>query len=72
VEEQRKAFKAISEKIYELASSDKLEFNTLYKQYCPMAFDNTGAFWLSDSKEILNPYFGEKMLKCASVKENIN
>ncbi len=71
VEVQRKAFKALSERMYELASSNKLEFNTLYKQYCPMAFDDTGAFWLSDSKEIRNPYFGDKMLKCGRVEETL-
>lgn len=71
VEVQRKAFKALSERMYELASSNKLEFNTLYKQYCPMAFDDTGAYWLSDSKEIRNPYFGDKMLKCGRVEETL-
>ena len=38
-----------------------------YRQFCPMAFDFKGAFWLSDSEEILNPYFGEEMLTCGNV-----
>ena len=42
-----------------------------YRQYCPMAFDNTGAFWLSDSDKILNPYFGEAMLTCGNVEEEL-
>ena len=43
----------------------------IYKQYCPMAFDNTGADWYSDSEEILNPYFGDRMLRCGKVTQVI-
>lgn len=43
----------------------------VYVQHCPMAFDNTGGDWLSDSDEILNPYFGKMMLHCGSVTETI-
>jgi hypothetical protein len=43
----------------------------LYVEYCPMAFDDKGASWLSSSKEIRNPYFGDKMLTCGEVKETI-
>jgi membrane fusion protein, copper/silver efflux system len=39
----------------------------LYEQRCPMAFDNRGASWLSDSAAILNPYFGASMLRCGEV-----
>ncbi len=42
---------------------------TGYRQYCPMAFDFAGAFWLSDSEQILNPYFGDAMLTCGNVEE---
>jgi Cu(I)/Ag(I) efflux system membrane fusion protein len=35
-----------------------------YRHHCPMAFDNTGAPWLSDSDDIRNPYFGDQMLTC--------
>ena len=43
----------------------------IYVQHCPMADDNAGADWLSLDKEIRNPYFGDKMLKCGSVAETI-
>ncbi|MCF6278752.1 MAG: efflux RND transporter periplasmic adaptor subunit [Flavobacteriaceae bacterium] len=43
----------------------------IYNQFCPMANDNKGAYWLSLEKEIKNPYFGDKMLNCGSVKEII-
>ena len=48
-----------------------LESGTIYKQYCPMAFGNTGAYWLSNSKDIYNPYFGDKMLKCGRIASEI-
>jgi hypothetical protein len=44
---------------------------SVYVAYCPMANNNEGANWLSNDKEIKNPYFGDKMLRCGSVKETI-
>jgi hypothetical protein len=54
-----------------LVKGGKLSSGSLYLEYCPMANENTGAFWLSNEKEIKNPYFGSMMLKCGSVKETI-
>lgn len=71
VENQRDHFNALSENIYKLVMSTDAIDEKLYKQYCPMAFDNTGAYWLSAEKEINNPYFGDKMLHCGSVKEEL-
>jgi hypothetical protein len=36
-----------------------------------MAADGKGASWLSDKREVRNPYYGDKMLTCGSVKESI-
>ncbi|ELR73106.1 MerP [Fulvivirga imtechensis AK7] len=66
----REHFDQMSQNIYALAKAKNTGM-TLYKQHCPMAFDNQGAYWLSSSKEIRNPYFGDKMLKCGAVKETI-
>ena len=49
-----------------------LKSGTVYKQYCPMAFGNTGGHWLSNTKAIQNPYFGDKMLKCGRIDAEIN
>lgn len=43
----------------------------VYEQYCPMADDDKGAYWLSLSKNIKNPYFGEDMLGCGETKSII-
>jgi hypothetical protein len=41
----------------------------LYLDFCPMADDNKGAVWISETKEITNPYFGKDMATCGSVKK---
>lgn len=67
---QREKFEPVSEWM-----EDKLQgaltSGTIYKQHCPMAFNNRGASWLSSSKDVLNPYFGDKMLKCGRVEAEI-
>ncbi len=71
IEEQREAFEALSISMYDLVKAGGAGL-TVYKQYCPMAFDDKGAFWLSNEKQVLNPYFGASMLRCGSVQETIN
>lgn len=43
----------------------------VYSEFCPMADNNKGAYWLSLEKEIRNPYYGEAMLSCGEVKAEI-
>lgn len=72
VEEIRSDFDDLSQQVYALVKDNAANKDqTVYKQYCPMAFNNEGAFWLSDKEEIRNPYFGDKMLKCGKVQEEI-
>lgn len=40
----------------------------LYQDFCPMADNNKGAIWISETKDIKNPYFGSDMLTCGSIK----
>lgn len=44
---------------------------TLYVDYCPMANNNKGAYWLSGTEEIRNPFMPETMLTCGEVKDVI-
>jgi hypothetical protein len=67
---QREYFERVSGKMYILVKADS-DHPTLYRQYCPMAFDNQGAYWLAAEEEINNPYFGDKMLRCGSVEEEL-
>ncbi len=43
----------------------------VYRQYCPMAFDGDGAYWISDEEEIQNPYLPENMPGCGEVIERL-
>lgn len=72
LDSQRKAFNALSNEMATLIKNSNLASGELYLEYCPMANGNTGGYWLSNEKEIRNPYFGDQMLKCGSIKEKIN
>ncbi|MBN4047273.1 DUF3347 domain-containing protein [bacterium AH-315-P13] len=68
---QREHFEVMSTDINDLITLLGTE-KTLYHDFCPMANNNKGAYWLSEVEEIKNPYFGAKMMKCGSVKKQIN
>jgi len=71
IKDQRIAFEDVSREVEAMLDSEIKE-GTIFKQYCPMAFNGKGAFWLSDSKEVRNPYFGDEMLTCGVVDKEIN
>ncbi|MDF9795630.1 Cu(I)/Ag(I) efflux system membrane fusion protein [Catalinimonas alkaloidigena] len=71
IDTQRKNFKSLSSAVIQAARA----FGTaekLYVQYCPMADDDEGANWLSQSEEIRNPYYGDMMLNCGNVENILN
>ena len=72
IEIQRQGFADLNLTFYKVLKGFGLKDETVYYQYCPMAFDSKGAYWLSEEKEIENPYFGEKMLKCGETREELN
>lgn len=68
----RSAFKSLSDALIAWVKQVHIENAApLYRAFCPMAFDFAGASWLTDKKEILNPYFGEKMLHCGTIEETL-
>ena len=69
IAKQRTHFAPLSQAFLDLTETFGLTKDKVYKEFCPMAFDNKGAFWLSESSEIRNPYFGAAMLTCGEVKE---
>lgn len=64
---QREQFMKLSNSMYSLVSSFKANDAEAYLHYCPMK----KASWLSDSKEVRNPYYGKRMLTCGSVKATL-
>lgn len=71
VAHQREHFMSLSKNLYELAIALNVNNNELYYQFCPMANDGKGAYWLSEQSKIRNPYYGKKMLSCGSTKKTL-
>ncbi len=67
INKQRKAFSALSTKFWAIADKLKPADMPLYQQVCPM----TGDIWLSESKDIKNPYYPKNMLTCGEVKASL-
>jgi predicted small secreted protein len=67
---QREHFDMLSKDMYDVVKAFG-SGQTLYQDHCPMYNDGKGANWLSEVKEIKNPYLGKKMPNCGTVKEEI-
>ncbi|MBC9915489.1 DUF3347 domain-containing protein [Chitinophaga varians] len=72
LEGKRSSFQMVSDMLFDLVKNTGLKGKTIYHQYCPMAFEDKGAYWLSDKPEIFNPYFGNKMLHCGETKDTLS
>lgn len=70
IDHQRMHFNMLSDDTYEIAKMFG-GGRKLYLAHCPMARDGKGANWLSEFAEIKNPYFGDQMLECGEVKEEL-
>lgn len=68
LEHQRKSFQIISNHIIAILENFKSLDQELTVQFCPMADNDKGAYWLSNETQIRNPYFGDAMLTCGEVK----
>ncbi len=68
IDHQREHLASLSKDVSDLitlfGSSQKL-----YQDHCPMYNDGKGAVWISETKDIKNPYYGNQMLSCGSVKK---
>lgn len=67
---QREHFSMMSEGVYDLVKAFG-GGRALYHDHCPMYNENKGAMWLSEMKEVKNPYLGAEMPTCGSVEEII-
>jgi Cu(I)/Ag(I) efflux system membrane fusion protein len=70
IKAQRSHFKRLS--MHLISTIEIFGINEkVYSQYCPMADNNNGAYWLSEQEKVINPYFGKAMLTCGEVKQVI-
>ena len=70
IDHQREHFVMLSKDINDLIAT----FGTkqkLYQDFCPMANNGKGAIWISETKEIKNPFYGSQMLTCGSLKKTL-
>lgn len=68
---QRQQFAQLSEGLYEVVKNNNLTDKEIYLQHCSMAMGGQGANWLSYEKQVRNPFMGQGMPGCGSVKEVI-
>lgn len=71
VTHQRDHFMSLSVNMYELIKVSGTD-TAVYYQFCPMANDGKGAYWLSKENAIKNPYYGSQMLTCGKTTETID
>jgi Cu(I)/Ag(I) efflux system membrane fusion protein len=71
LEYQRAHFVILNENIVAIAMNLDDVTDIMYVQKCPMANNNKGAVWLSVDENIRNPYYGDAMLTCGSVIDEI-
>lgn len=70
IAEQRTYFAILSKDITSLLAT----FGTskkLYQDYCPMYNEGKNGYWISEIKEIRNPYYGSEMLSCGGMIKEI-
>ena len=70
IKEQRNHFKHLSPHLTNAIEVFGIN-EKVYHQFCPMADNNKGAYWLSKDEKVINPYFGDAMLTCGEVKQVI-
>jgi hypothetical protein len=68
---QRKEFTALSSDVIAMFKHADLKKGTIYVQHCPMANGGDGGDWLASEKKIQNPYYGDEMMECGAVLEEI-
>lgn len=79
LEGRRRSFSMMGQHLYPLLREAGYNAGQVYRQVCPMAFNDTEtAYWLSDAREIVNPYLGRKhpkygagMLHCGELQDSL-
>ncbi|MBO9691000.1 DUF3347 domain-containing protein [Chryseobacterium sp.] len=66
---QREHLLSLSNDITDLIKEQGNGGLKLYQDFCPMYNNGKGGIWISESEEIINPYEGQKMINCGSVKK---
>jgi hypothetical protein len=76
---RRRAFGMVGDALRDFLLKSGYDAGKVFVQTCPMAFnDSEAASWLSDSREIINPYLGRRhpkygagMLHCGELTDSL-
>lgn len=72
LESARSAFATLSQQFQSLVEHVGTNSNqALYLVHCPMAFGGRGGDWIQSDQTVANPYYGKRMLRCGTVREQI-
>jgi len=66
ISHQREHFAMLSKDVNDLIKifgTDK----KIYRDYCPMYDQGKSGYWISETKDIKNPYYGSEMLTCGGI-----
>ena len=67
---QREYFALVSADVFDLITTFGSK-QKLYQEYCPMYNEGKDGYWISESKEVKNPYYGAEMLSCGRMVKAI-
>ena len=70
IDHQREYFALLSKDMNDLIKTFGTD-QKLYQAYCPMYGEGESGYWISETKEIRNPYFGSEMLNCGRIVETV-
>lgn len=71
ITKQRQYFSVFSVNFYQVVKAFRSNPADVYYQFCPMANNGDGGYWLSEQSVIQNPYMGQKMPTCGTTKQTI-
>ena len=67
IDHQREHFEALSNAMSMLVQSVNISEQPVYVDYCLMK----KAYWLSNEKQVQNPYYGKEMMDCGKVTKTV-
>ncbi len=71
IEAARNSFYHLSKPVIELQDRIGHSDGDFYLTFCPMARDNTGAFWIQEVDTVYNSFYGAVMLRCGSIEKKL-
>nr|WP_121273021.1 DUF3347 domain-containing protein [Pedobacter schmidteae] len=71
IKTQRHEFTSLSSDVIALFKHADVVKGTIFIQHCPMANNGDGGDWLAAEQKIQNPYYGDEMMECGRVLEEI-